>query len=85
MNMHPLKVIEYQSKFMATVKFSGGNFEVLGGRPDKVRLNTAKTESNFCYVKDIHTNDGVKLILSQGNWVPEQDLSPTAPPSSNEA
>lgn len=57
---------------MATVEFSNGSFEILGGRPDKIRLNTAKTESTFCYVKDIETNDGVKLILAEGQWVPEK-------------
>ena len=71
MSMHPLKVIEYQSTFLATVEMSDGHFEVLGGKPDKVRLRTAKVESNFCYVKDIHTNNGVKLILSDGQWVVE--------------
>ena len=69
--MHPLKIEEYQSMFLATINFSCGQIDILGGKSDKISLKKAKRESNFCFVKDISTGRGVKLVLVDGSWIVE--------------
>ncbi len=69
--MHPMKVQEYRSRYVATVRITDQHIEVAGGRAEKQRLRLAMRETDFCYVKDLASNAEVKLVLLDGQWVPE--------------
>jgi hypothetical protein len=68
--MHPLKSQYYQSRYLATVRFSDDdNFVIEGGKEEKKALLIAKQETTFCYVRDIVSKSEVRLELIDGHWV----------------
>lgn len=42
---------------------------VQGGRKERKDLKRAKSECDFCFVKDIDSGKGVRLILEGGGWM----------------
>lgn len=59
----------YKSRIIATIQFkSSHNFIVRGSKSDRMALEDAKTETDFCYVNDYVTGKTVKLILVNGQW-----------------
>ncbi|WNO10513.1 hypothetical protein [Teredinibacter sp. KSP-S5-2] len=74
--IHPLKRQEYLNRYVATVSFNGDSMVVEGGNREKRQLEKAKQECDFCFVKELGTSQSVKLILSNGTWVPEHQTRP---------
>jgi hypothetical protein len=68
--MHPLKKKYYTSHYLATIQFvANGEFIVVGGKPEKRALTTAKRETCFCYVRDIQSRSEVRLDLVNDEWI----------------
>lgn len=61
----------YSHTHAASIRIIDGEFVVQGGNADNRRLKAAKSETNFCYVKDIDSGKSVKLLLIDKEWVLE--------------
>lgn len=51
--------------------FTHDGMVIEGGKEYKRKLAIAKKETYFCFVIDLDSKKAVKLLLKDGNWIPE--------------
>jgi hypothetical protein len=59
----------FDSHYIATISIVGDGFKVIGSNAERKALNEAKSETNYCFVKDLESKRSVKLILKKRKWI----------------